>query len=55
MLTTFADGRMSDTMRFQFDGKHEVPANAVDREILERASAVIQKSGMEPLGKRGRD
>jgi hypothetical protein len=28
-------------MRFQFDGKHEVPPNAVDREILERASTVI--------------
>jgi len=31
----------ADTMRFQFDGKHEVPPNAVDREILERASTVI--------------
>ena len=31
----------ADTIRFQFDGKHEVPANAVDREILERASSVI--------------
>lgn len=29
------------TMRFQFDGKHEVPPNAVDREILEHASTVI--------------
>lgn len=28
-------------MHFQFDGKHEVPPNAVDREILERASTVI--------------
>ena len=31
----------ADMMHFQFDGKHEVPANAVDREILERASTVI--------------
>ena len=31
----------ADTLQFQFDGKHEVPANAVDREILERASAMI--------------
>ncbi|HKV98884.1 MAG TPA: hypothetical protein VJN96_03620 [Vicinamibacterales bacterium] len=31
----------ADTIRFQFDGKHEVPGNAVDREILERASMVI--------------
>jgi len=31
----------ADTMHFQFDGKHEVPPNAVDREILERASTVI--------------
>jgi len=28
-------------MRFQFDGKHEVPPNALDKEILERASTVI--------------
>ena len=31
----------ADAMHFQFDGKHEVPPNAVDREILERASTVI--------------
>jgi len=31
----------ADTMRFQFDGRHEVAPNAVDREILERASTVI--------------
>jgi hypothetical protein len=31
----------ADTMHFQFDGQHEVPPNAVDREILERASTVI--------------
>ena len=30
-----------DAMHFQFDGKHEVPPNAVDREILERASTAI--------------
>jgi hypothetical protein len=28
-------------MHFQFDGKNEVPPNALDREILERASTVI--------------
>jgi hypothetical protein len=31
----------ADTMHFQFDGKHEVPPNVVDREILERASTMI--------------
>jgi hypothetical protein len=31
----------ADAMHFQLDGKHEVAANAVDREILERASTVI--------------
>src|SRR5262249_12740444 len=29
----------SIAMRFQFDGKHEVPPNALDKEILTRASA----------------
>jgi len=28
-------------MHFQFDGKHEVPPNAVDKEILQHASTVI--------------
>jgi hypothetical protein len=28
-------------MHFQFDGKHQVPPNALDKEILERASTVI--------------
>ena len=28
-------------MQFQFDGKHEVPPNALDKEILEHASTVI--------------
>jgi hypothetical protein len=28
-------------MHFQFDGKHEVPPNALDKEILEHASTVI--------------
>ena len=28
-------------MHFQFDGRHEVPPNALDKEILERASTVI--------------
>jgi hypothetical protein len=28
-------------MHFQFDGKHEVPPNAVDKEILDHASRVI--------------
>ena len=38
-LTGFSSA--AETMHFQFDGKHEVPPNAVDREILERASTVI--------------
>ena len=31
----------STAMHFRFDGKHEVPPNALDKEILERASRVI--------------
>lgn len=31
----------ADSLHFQFDGKHEVAPNAVDREILERASTII--------------
>ena len=38
-VTGFSLG--GDTMTFQFDGKHEVPPNAVDRAILERAATVI--------------
>src|SRR5215470_677637 len=34
-------GVSNGTIRFQLDGKKEVPPNAVDREILERAATII--------------
>jgi hypothetical protein len=33
-------------MHFQFDGHHEVPPNAVDREILERSSRIISSEAV---------
>jgi hypothetical protein len=36
----------ADGMRFQLDGKKEVPPNAVDREILERATTIISSDAV---------